>query len=498
MLLIGGRDQKQVLMNPRMANRHGMIAGATGTGKTITMQIMAEEFSRAGVPVLLADVKGDVSGLACAASPHPRIDERVEAIGIDGYQMQASPVVFWDLYGKKGHPVRATVSELGPLLLSSLMELNETQTGVMYAAFKIADDNGLLLLDLEDLQALLGWMADNASELRGEYGNFTSASIGAIQRDLLVLEEQDAEVFLGEPVLQLADLMRKDFSGRGIVNILDVTTVISRGPRLYATFLLWLMSELFENMPEVGDPDKPEFVMFFDEAHLLFDDAPAALVDKIEQVVRLIRSKGVGVYFVSQSPLDIPESVLGQLGMKIQHALRAFTPKEQKAVKVVAENFRANPDIDTVSVITELGVGEALVSVLDEEGVPTPVEQVLVRPPESRIGPATDAERAEMIQRSPIGTRYDETLNRESAMEILKQRAEEQARLAEEQAAREEREKAEKAGQKGDPTPYRRSGGSSRRQTSAEAMVTSLARSFGTQLGRALSRGILGSFKRGR
>ena len=503
-------------MNTRMANRHGMIAGATGTGKTVTMQILAEEFSRAGVPVFMADVKGDVSGLACAATSHPKIDERIEAIGIPDYQMQANPVVFWDLYGNKGHPVRATISELGPLLISNLLELNETQTGVMYAAFKIADEHGLLLLDLEDLQHLLGWMSDNASELRGDYGNFTSASIGAIQRDLLVLEEQDAEVFLGEPVLQLDDLMRQDFSGRGIINVLDVTTIISRGPKLYATFLLWLMSELFENMPEVGDPDRPKFVMFFDEAHLLFDDAPKALIDKIEQVVRLIRSKGVGIYFVSQSPLDIPEDVLGQLGMKIQHALRAFTPKEQKAVRVVAENFRANPDIDTENVITELGVGEALVSVLDEKGIPTQVEQILIRPPQSRIGPATDDERAEQIKRSPIGNRYDDAENRESAMEKLNQRAEEQMRKAEEEAAQLKAEKeakeAEKAAEKlareeekerkrlereAEKEAKRKSSGS-RRQTAGEAAFKSMARSVGTQIGRQVVRGILGSLFGGR
>lgn len=515
-ILIGGRDHKKVLMDTRMANRHGMIAGATGTGKTVTMQILAEEFSKAGVPVLMADVKGDVSGLACEATAHPKIDERIEAIGISDYQMQGNPVVFWDLYGKKGHPVRATVSELGPLLISNLLELNETQTGVMYAAFKIADDNGLLLLDLEDLQHLLGWMSDNASELRGDYGNFTSASIGAIQRDLLVLEEQDAEIFLGEPVLQLDDLMRQDFSGRGVINVLDVTTIISRGPKLYATFLLWLMAELFENMPEVGDPDRPKFVIFFDEAHLLFDDAPKALVDKIEQVVRLIRSKGVGIYFVSQSPLDIPEDVLGQLGMKIQHALRAFTPKEQKAVKVVAENFRANPDVDTERVITELGVGEALVSVLDEKGIPTQVEQILIRPPQSRIGPATDEERAAQIKRSPIGNRYDDAENRESAMEKLGQRAEEQMRKAEEEAARVRAEKeaaeAEKASDKlareaekerkrlareAEKEAKRCSGGS-RRQTTSEAMMKSIARSAGSQIGRRIMRGILGSLFGGR
>ena len=408
-LLIGGASQNQLRMSASMANRHGMIAGATGTGKTITMQIMAEEFSRIGVPVMMADVKGDVSGLACAATAHPKIDERIEAIGIEDYQMQANPVMFWDLYGKLGHPIRATVAELGPMMLSNLLSLNDTQTGVLYTAFKIADENGFLLFDLEDLQALLTWMSENAKELRSQYGNFTTASIGAIQRSLLVLEEQDAEVFVGEPVLELEDMMRVDFSGRGIINILDVTTIISQGPRLYATFLMWLMSELFENLPEAGDADKPKFVMFFDEAHLLFEDAPKALVDKIEQVVRLIRSKGVGVYFVSQSPMDIPEDVLGQLGMKIQHALRAFTPKERKAVSVVAENFRQNPNIDTRSVITELGTGEALVSVLDANGTPTPVEQVLIRPPQSRIGPASAQERQALIKRSPVGTKYDES-----------------------------------------------------------------------------------------
>ena len=487
-LLIGGKDQNQLRMDASMANRHGMIAGATGTGKTVTMQILAEEFSKAGVPVLMADIKGDVSGLSCAATAHPKIDERVEAIGITDYQMLANPVVFWDMYGKLGHPVRATVSELGPLLLSNLMGLNDTQSGVLYSAFKIADENGLLLLDLEDLQSLLTWMADNAKELRGEYGNFTSASIGAIQRDLLVLEEQDAEIFVGEPVLDLNDMMRLDFSGRGIINVMDVTTIISKGPKLYATFLMWLMAELFENLPEVGDAEKPKFVMFFDEAHLLFDEAPKALVDKIEQVVRLIRSKGVGIYFVSQSPLDIPEDVLGQLGMKIQHALRAFTPKEKKAVNIVAENFRENPDIDTKTVITELGIGEALVSVLDADGAPTQVEQVLVRPPQSRIGPATPEERTEQIKRSPIGTKYDEGENRESAKELLKARTEEKMRLAQEQAAKELQEKEQAKQEKA----------SRGRQTATEALVKSLARSVGTQIGNKVIRGVLGSLFGGR
>ena len=486
-LLIGGKNKAQLRMDASMANRHGMIAGATGTGKTVTMQILAEEFSRSGVPVLMADVKGDVSGLACAATAHPKIDERIEAIGITDYQMVANPVVFWDMYGKYGHPVRATVSELGPLLLSNLLSLNDTQTGVLYSAFKIADEQGLLLLDLEDLQSLLAWMSDNAKELRGEYGNFTSASIGAIQRDLLVLEEQDAEVFVGEPVLDLNDLMRLDFSGRGIINVLDVTTIISQGPRLYATFLMWLMAELFENLPEVGDAEKPKFVMFFDEAHLLFDGAPKALIDKIEQVVRLIRSKGVGIYFVSQSPLDIPEDVLGQLGMKIQHALRAFTPKEKKAVDIVAENFRTNPNIDTKTVITELGTGEALVSVLDPEGAPTEVERILIRPPQSRIGPAKEEERAEQIKRSPIGTKYDNAENRESAMELLKARAEEKLRLAEEEARElEEKEKV------------REEKASRRRESPTEALMKSLARSVGTQIGRRVIRGVLGSLLGGR
>ena len=496
-LLVGGQDQKQLWMDASMANRHGMIAGATGTGKTITMQILAEEFSKIGVPVFLADVKGDVSGLAREATSHPKIDERIEAIGIDDYRMQGNPVVFWDLYGKLGHPVRATVAELGPLLLANLMGLNDTQEGVLYSAFKIADDHGLLLLDLEDLQALLTWMSNNAKDLKGEYGNFTSASIGAIQRDLLVLEQQDAEVFLGEPVLDLDDLMRVDFSGQGIINIMDVTTVISKGPRMYATFLLWLMSELFENLPEVGDADRPKFVMFFDEAHLLFDDAPKALVDKIEQVVRLIRSKGVGIYFVSQSPLDIPEDVLGQLGLKIQHALRAFTPKEKKAVSIVAENFRENPEIDTQAAITELGIGEALVSTLDADGAPTAVERVLIRPPQSRIGPIDETERNEQINRSPIGDKYDGGANRESAMEMLKQRMEKKLQWEADEAEREAAEEAAEKQAKAEAAAERKPRGRSR-ETAGEALIKSLARAAGSQIGRRVMRGILGSIFGGR
>jgi len=488
-LLIGGNGQQTVFMNAAMANRHGMVAGATGTGKTVTLQILAENFSKIGVPVFLADVKGDVSGVGKPAKPHPKIDERIETIGIDDYQMNPSPVVFWDLFGKQGHPIRTTVSEIGPLLLSNLLELNETQTGILYSCFKIADDQGLLILDLKDLRSMLIWMGDNRAELKSEYGNISTASIGAIQRGLLVLAEQGAEFLLGEPAIELRDLMSQDFSGRGVINILDASKLIQRSPKLYSTFLLWLLSELFETLPEVGDADKPKFVMFFDEAHLLFDDAPKVLVDKIEQVVRLIRSKGVGIYFISQSPLDVPEEILGQLGLKIQHALRAFTPKDQKAVRTVANTFRANPEIDTGTVITELGVGEALVSTLDEEGIPTHVERVLVRPPESRIGPMSDSERQEQLGRSPYRGRYDQALDRESAHEMLAKRAEVNA--AKEEAIEKE-ELARKASEKASK-PRRRSS----RQTPAEAFVASAARSIGSQLGRRVIRGILGSLFKG-
>jgi len=409
-----------------------------------------------GVPVFLADVKGDVSGVGKPANPHPKIDERIEKIGIDEYKMQASPVVFWDFFGKRGHPIRTTVSEIGPLLWSSMLELNDTQTGVLYSCFKIADDNGWLILDLKDLRAMLMWVGDNNVDLKSEYGNISKASIGAIQRQLIVLEEQGAENFLGEPAIKLEDLMSYDFSGNGVINIMDVTKVIQTSPKLYATFLLWLLSELFENLPEVGDADKPKFVMFFDEAHLLFEDAPKVLVEKVEQVVRLIRSKGVGVYFISQSPLDIPEDILGQLGLKIQHALRAFTPKDKKTVKTVAETFRENPDIDTKEVITELGIGEALVSVLDENGSPTPVERTLIRPPESRIGPMDD------------------------------ERAVQDERIEQEEIAREEAEKAQAKAAKAKSSK-------SRRQSPTEAFVKSAARSIGSQLGRRLIRGVLGS-----
>ena len=480
-LLIGGNDSGPCLLDARMANRHGLIAGATGTGKTVTLQNLAEGFSRVGVPVFLTDVKGDLSGLAAAGRSHPKIDARVQLLQLKDYRFRAVPAVFWDLFGEKGHNIRTTISDMGPLLLTSLLDLNDTQSGILYSCFKIADDNGLLLLDFKDLQAMLQWCGSNAKALKVEYGNISAASIGAIQRKLLVLEEQGADEFFNEPVVELDDLIKTDFSGNGVVNVFDASSIIHQSPRLYACFLLWLLAELFENLPEVGDADRPKFVLFFDEAHLMFDDAPDALLDKVEQVVRLIRSKGVGVYFVSQSPMDIPEDVLGQLGMKIQHALRAFTPKDKKTVKAAAASFRQNPDINTEQLITELGVGEALVSVLDNDGRPTPVEHVYIKPPESRVGPLTDDERSEYLSRSPYKGRYDAVVDRESAYEMLKQKAEQQARLAAEAAD-------QKAGKKASNGSRR-----SRRQSPVEAMVTSTARSIGSQIGRQIVRGIMGS-----
>ena len=487
-LLIGGSENGQIIMNAAMANRHGLIAGATGTGKTVTLQILAEGFSKLGVPVFMADVKGDLSGLSKAGKPHPKIDERVSSIKIDDYQARQYPIVFWDLFGDLGHPFRTTISELGPLLLSTLLELNDTQTGILYSAFRIADDNELLLLDLKDLRSMLTWMGNNAKELKSEYGNISSASIGAIQRRLLVLEEQQAEFFFGEPAASIEDLMKTDFSGNGVISIMDVTKLVSNSPRLYATFLLWLLSELFEELPEVGDADRPKLVFFFDEAHLLFDQAPKPLLDKVEQVVRLIRSKGVGVYFISQSPLDIPEDVLGQLGLRVQHALRAFTPKDRKAIKAVANNFRPNPNLDTQQVITELGIGEALVSTLDAKGSPTIVERTLIRPPESQMGPLTADERAQTIKRSPFNGKYDDAVDRESAYELLKLRAL--------KAEQEQREAAEEEAKK---KSSRTSSRTSSRDSWSDAMLKSAARSVGTTLGREggkFLRGILGSLLR--
>jgi len=480
-LTIGGANGKLISQLAKLSNRHGMIAGATGTGKTVTLQILAEGFSQLGVPVFVADIKGDLSGLAKAGAPHPKIDERLAEIPIKDFAFNANPVVFWDMFGKKGHPIRTTISEMGPLLLSNLLELNDTQSGILYACFSIADDEGLLLLDLKDLRSMLSWMAENASELSSNYGNISKASVAAIQRRLLVLDQQGAKNFFGEPALGLRDLMQRDEDGRGIINILDATKLSSQSPKLYASFLLWLLSELFEQLPEVGDAKKPKLVFFFDEAHLLFDRAPRSLVDKIEQVVRLIRSKGVGIYFISQNPTDIPEDILGQLGLRIQHALRAFTPKDKKVVKTVAETFRQNPSFDCKQIITELGTGEALVSVLDEKGSPTPVERTLIRPPQSRIGPLKATERAEVIEKSIIGDSYNESLDRNSAHEILQKRAKKTVQKVEKAQAKQ----ATNAKQ-----PAKRG---SNRQGIGEALMKSVARSMGSALGRKIIRGILGS-----
>ena len=483
--IIGGADGFMVEQLCRMSNRHGLISGATGTGKTITLQVLAENFSRLGVPVFAADIKGDLSGIGSAGSPHPKIEERLKKISLENYRQRPYPVVFWDIFGEKGHPIRATISEMGPLLLSNLLGLNDTQSGILYSCFKIADDEGLLLLDLKDLRSMLTWMSDNAGELRKEYGNISSTSIGAIQRHLLVQEEQGAEHFFGEPAIRLADLMHVDFSGNGVISILDATRLMAEAPKVYSSFLLWLLSELFEQLPEIGDPEKPSLVFFFDEAHLLFDSAPKILVDNIEKVVRLIRSKGVGIYFISQSPLDIPENILGQLGLKIQHALRAYTPKDRKIIKSVAQSFPSNPKFDTEAVITELGIGEALVSVLDEKGRPLPVQHTLICPPESRIGPLSEEERRDRVGGSPLKGRYDQVVDRDSAYERLMDRA----REAEAQQDRKSREKEEQR---------RSSGGGRKRQSMAEAFIKSTARSIGNQVGRQIIRGILGSLFGGR
>lgn len=432
----GGAEPQHLVL--RRANRHGLIAGATGTGKTVTLQGIAESFSARGVPVFMADVKGDLSGIAMAGSPTAKNADKLIAraaeIGVEGYSFADNPVVFWDLYGQQGHPVRTTISEMGPLLLSRMLGLNETQEGVLAIAFRVADEQEMLLLDLDDLQAMLGWCADNAADLARDYGNVTKASVGAIQRQLLTLEDQGATHFFGEPALDIHDFIAVDDRGRGQVNVLAADKLMA-SPKLYATFLLWLLSELFETLPEVGDPDKPVLAFFFDEAHLLFEDAPKALTDKIEQVVRLIRSKGVGVYFISQNPIDIPEDVAGQLGNRVQHALRAFTPRDQKAIKAAAETFRANPDLDVVTAITELKVGEALVSLLQDDGSPSPVHRTLIVPPRSRLGPVDAKERAIIQSVSPVAGKYDEAIDRESAAELLNAKAAAAAAAAEEAKA---------------------------------------------------------------
>ena len=420
-ILIAAGDAPCLLHLPT-ANRHGLIAGATGTGKTITLQVMAEAFSAAGVPVVCADIKGDLSGIAMPGKPNPKLESRAAKLGVTDFAYRASPVVFWDVFGHQGHPIRATIAEMGPTLLARMLDLTEAQEGVLNIAFALADDEGLLLLDFKDLRAVLGHVAERASELGTEYGNVSKASVGTIQRKLLMLDQQGGETFFGEPALELSDLMLLTPDGRGAINVLAADKLI-HSPRLYATFLLWLLSELFEELPEVGDMEKPKLVFFFDEAHLLFNDAPKALVEKVEQVVRLIRSKGVGIYFVTQNPLDLPQTVLAQLGNRVQHALRAFTPADQKAVKAAAETFRPNPRLNVSSAITELEVGEALVSLLDGKGIPGIVQRAKIAPPRGRIGPVTPEERAELMQRSPLAGRYETALDRDSAYELLNGRA---------------------------------------------------------------------------
>ena len=493
-----GADELYLLSG--MSNRHGLVAGATGTGKTVTLQVMAEALSNIGVPVFAADVKGDLSGISQPGKSSPKFEDRVKSLGLGEWGFTGAPVVFWDVFGKEGHPVRATVSEMGPLLMSRILNLNETQTGVLTLVFKIADDNGLLLLDMKDLQAMLQHVSENAKDYQTQYGNISAASVGAIQRGLVVLGQQGGELFFGEPALNIEDLLQTDAHGKGVVNILAADKLL-QSPQLYATFLLWLMSELFEKLPEVGDPEKPKLVFFFDEAHLLFNDLPSVLQSRIEQVVRLIRSKGVGVFFVTQNPVDVPETVLGQLGNRVQHALRAFSPKDQKAVKSAAQTFRANPKLNVEETITQLGVGEALISFLDDKGIPGIVERAMVLPPHSQIGPITPEQRAAILQSSVIAGVYDTPVDRESAYEKLK------GKVVASTAA-----STPASGGAGAATVEHGSGwlgsleaagtmlggvlgsgGSRRGDTVVQAMVKSAARTMGSTVGRQIVRGVLGS-----
>jgi len=489
-ILLGGTGERQIWLDPAMANRHGLITGATGTGKTVTLQVLAESFSRQGVPVFTADIKGDLSALAAPGEASARLDERLGVIGVSEHRFEASPVQFWDVFGDKGLPVRSTIAEMGPVLLANLLELNETQEGILQIAFRVADDEELLLLDLKDLRAMLNWVADHAESLERRYGRVARASVTAILRRLLVLEQAGGERYFGEPALQVEHLLQRDFSGRGVINILDATTLY-HSPRIYATFLLWLLSELLEQLPERGDAPLPELVFFFDEAHLLFSSAPPALRERIAQVVRLIRSKGVGVFFVTQYPRDVPEEVIGQLGNRIQHALRAFTPADQRGLRAAADSFRANPAFSTAEVLSELAVGEALVSTLDARGVPSMVERVLVAPPRSQFGPLPEARRAQLVAGSPLAPLYRQVLDRDSAYERLERREHE---LLEASA----REAADKAREKETATAARRAGrpGTSSRQGVGEALAKSVVRSMGSSLGRSIVRGILGSIRR--
>jgi uncharacterized protein len=490
----------------KFGNRHGLVTGATGTGKTVTLQVLAEGFSKAGVPVFCADIKGDLSGIAAKGEPKDFLVKRAADVGLAPYEFEQFPVIFWDIYGEKGHRVRTTIAEMGPLLLSRLMDASEAQEGVINIAFKIADQGGLPLLDLKDFQALLNYMGENASELSNQYGLISKSSVGSIQRGLLILEQQGAVNFFGEPAMKISDIMRTSQNGYGQISVLAADKLMMN-PRLYATFLLWLLSELFEDLPEVGDPDKPKLVFFFDEAHLLFDDAPKVLIQRVEQVVRLIRSKGVGVYFVTQNPLDVPETVLAQLGNRVQHALRAYTPREQKAVKSAADTFRANPDFDCATVITNLTTGEALVSTLEGKGAPSIVQRTLIRPPSGRVGPVTDEERRTIIANSPVAGIYDQDIDRESAYEILIARA---RKASDQNAAKDPVTPADNdnaAGRwtlpgfgthdDGDQSKQKPAGRAGyQRETIVEAALKSVARTVASQVGRALVRGILGSLKR--
>ncbi|MDG9787694.1 helicase HerA-like domain-containing protein [Acinetobacter johnsonii] len=497
--------QQDVVLHSKFANRHGLIAGATGTGKTVTLKVLAESFSRLGVPVFLADAKGDVSSLAQAGASNPKFDERIKSLGINSIPFAASPVVFWDLFAEQGHPIRTTITEIGPLLLARMLNLNDTQEGVLSAVFRIADDQGMLLIDFKDLKAMIGYVSEHAAEFKAEYGNLSPASLGAIQRNLLALADQGGDQFFGEPSLNILDFIQTDSNGHGYINILAADKLMNT-PKLYATFLLWMLSELFEQLPEVGDMDKPKLVFFFDEAHLLFDNASAALQEKIEQVVRLIRSKGVGIYFVTQNPLDLPESVLGQLGNRVQHALRAFTPKDQKAVKTAADTFRANPEFKVEQAITELAVGEALISCLDEQGTPQVVERAWVMPPYSSFSPISPEQRQALISQSIVAGIYEKSLDRESAFELLqnkvverqqqalqieqeKQQAKEAETLAKQQAreqeqiAKEQQKEAEREAKQREKLI----------QDTVGTFAKSAARSLGGSTGQKIVRGLLGS-----
>lgn len=490
-LIIARAGANAIALLPSMATRHGCITGATGTGKTITLQVLAERFSAIGVPVFMADVKGDLAGIGKPGRLTPKLKERLDHLKLAEPAWHACPVTLWDVWGEQGHPVRATISDMGPLLLARLLNLNETQEGVLSLAFKIADDNGLLLLDLKDLRAVLQFVGDHAARFKTEYGNISAASVGAIQRGLLQIEEQGGDRFFGEPMLNVDDLMQTDGAGRGVVNILAADKLMNH-PRLYASFLLWLLAELFENLPEVGDREQPKLVFFFDEAHLLFDEAPDALLEKVEQVVRLIRSKGVGVYFVTQNPLDIPEKILGQLGNRIQHALRAFTPRDQKSVKAVAETMRANPALDAEKAILELGVGEALISLLDEKGVPGITERAFILPPASQVGPITLEERKALMGSSLVAGIYENAVDRESAYEMLKERAKAAPKPAATGTIPPERDEG-LVGGLGDVLLGSTGPRGGRREGVVDALLKSAARSVGTAVAREITRGVLGS-----